>query len=176
MSAPRDVERYFITSQESGNLCLLSGILGENKDIFFPKLSEQLVLTKFSDVAVRFVQQNGYEPHFCESEDEARRDAENIISAGKWPCLFFDSDTTGEKGFEEFFTDSEQVDTSSYLEVGVIKSALDFNSMDLDRFQYEIGNMISSGSWEKESLVDLFRSVLPNFRHDEKGRYLDQKM
>lgn len=176
LSAPRDVERYFITSQESGNLCLLSGVLGENKDIFFPKLSEKLVLTKFSDIALRFIQQNGYEPYLCESEDEARREAENIISAGKWPCLFFDSDTTGEKGFEEFFTDSEQVDTLSYRDLGVIKSALDFNSMDLDRFQNEIESMVSSGGWSKDSLVDLFQSVLPNFRHDEKGRYLDQKM
>jgi FlaA1/EpsC-like NDP-sugar epimerase len=103
-SAPNDVRRYFLTPQESGELCLLSGLLGENRDIFFPKLSEKLHLITFSEIAVRYLRVQGYEPYECSSEAEARDKAEVLIAQKQWPCYFFKSDTTGEKDFEEFFT------------------------------------------------------------------------
>lgn len=97
IAAPNDVRRYFITPKESGELCLMSCLLGENRDIFFPKLSEALHLTRFSDIAVRYLEARGFEPYECDSEDEARDRAEELIADGKWPVYFFKSDTTGRR-------------------------------------------------------------------------------
>ncbi|MEO3961148.1 UDP-N-acetylglucosamine 4,6-dehydratase, partial [Chromobacterium piscinae] len=105
ISAPNDVRRYFVTPQESGELCLLSGLLGGNRDIFFPKLSKELHLITFSEIATRYLQALGFEPYECDSEEEARARTDELITKKRWPCYFFKSDTTGEKDFEEFFTD-----------------------------------------------------------------------
>jgi hypothetical protein len=113
ISAPNDVRRYFVTPQESGELCLMSGLLGANRDIFFPKLSEQLDLVRFSDIAVRYLQGLGFEPYECASEDEARDRAAELIARKQWPVYFFASDTTGEKDFEEFYTDRRRPSTCS---------------------------------------------------------------
>ena len=137
-SAPNDVRRYFVTPQESGELCLLSGLLGENRDIFFPKLSEKLHLITFSEIAVRYLRERGYEPYECESEDEARDRAEELIANKQWPCYFFKSDTTGEKDFEEFFTDNEDLDMERFETVGVIKNQPDFDEAKLDDFMTEL--------------------------------------
>jgi FlaA1/EpsC-like NDP-sugar epimerase len=102
-SAPKDIRRYFVTPQESGELCMLSGLLGENRDIFFPKLSEKLHLIKFSDIARRYLSHHGFHAYECASESEARRRSLELIENKQWPCYFFNSDTTGEKDFEEFF-------------------------------------------------------------------------
>ena len=110
ISAPNDVRRYFVTPQESGELCLSSCLLGDNRDIFFPKLSEQLDLARFSDIAVRYLQALGFEPFVCASEDEARDRAAELIARKRWPVYFFASDTTGEKDFEEFYTGTETLD------------------------------------------------------------------
>ena len=110
ISAPTDVRRYFVVPQEAGELCLLSCLLGENRDIFFPKMSEELQLTKFSDIAVRYLEDLGYTPYPCQSEEEARGKAAELIGAKKWPVFFFETNTTGEKGFEEFFTSAETLD------------------------------------------------------------------
>ena len=120
--APNDIKRYFVTPQESGELCLMSCIFGENRDIFFPKLSEALDLISFADIAVKYLKQQGYEPHLCENEGEARELAKTLPEQGKWPCLFTGSDTTGEKDFEEFFTDNETLDMQRFNNLGVIKN------------------------------------------------------
>lgn len=122
--APNDIKRYFVTPQESGELCLMSCIFGENRDIFFPKLSEALHLISFADIAVKYLEQLGYEPHLCDSEEEARQLAHMLPEQGKWPCLFTASDTTGEKDFEEFFTDKEELDMSRFENLGIIKMSL----------------------------------------------------
>ncbi len=101
--APNDIKRYFVTPQESGELCLMSCIFGENRDIFFPKLSEYLDLISFADIAVKYLANKGYEPFLCKTEDEARELSKTLLPQGKYPCLFTKSDTTGEKDFEEFF-------------------------------------------------------------------------
>ena len=100
--APSDVKRYFVVPQESGELCLLSSLLGENRDIFFPKLSEELHLITFAEIAQKYLINKGFEPYLCENEDEARDLIEKLPQQGKWPCLFTPSNTTGEKDFEEF--------------------------------------------------------------------------
>jgi FlaA1/EpsC-like NDP-sugar epimerase len=175
-SAPNDVRRYFVTPQESGELCLLSGLLGGNRDIFFPKLSEKLHLITFAEIAVRYLRERGYEPYECESEDEARDRAEELIANKQWPCYFFKSDTTGEKDFEEFFTDNEDLDMERFETVGVIKNQPDFDEAELDDFMDGLEALREKGTWTKDDIVRLYFGLLPEFAHKETGKYLDQRM
>ena len=175
-SAPNDVRRYFVTPQESGELCLLSGLLGGNRDIFFPKLSEKLHLITFSEIAVRYLREHGYQPYECQSEDEARNRADELIANNKWPCYFFKSDTTGEKDFEEFFTDNEDLDMKRFETVGVIKNQPEYDSAKLDYFMSGIESLRQEGTWTKEDIVKLYFDLLPEFAHKETGKYLDQRM
>ena len=149
LSAPNDVRRYFVTPQESGELCLLSGLLGENRDIFFPKLSEKLHLITFSEIAIRFLREHGYEPYECASEDEARNRAGELIAKKQWPCYFFESDTTGEKDFEEFFTNNEDLDLDRFDTVGVIRNQPDFDEAKLDDFMGWYQCLEEKGNLEK---------------------------
>jgi len=175
-AAPNDVRRYFVTQQESGELCLLSGLLGNNRDIFFPKLSEKLHLITFSEIAEHYLRERGYEPYECESENEARDRAEELIANNQWPCYFFKSDTTGEKDFEEFFTDAEDLDMEHFETVGVIRNQPEFDGAKLDEFMNGIEALRKKGSWDKEDIVKLYHSLLPEFLHKETGKYLDQRM
>ena len=175
-SAPNDVRRYFLTPQESGERCLLSGLLGDNRDIFFPKLSENLHLITFSEIAVRYLRERGYEPYECESEDEARDRTDELIATKKWPCYFFKSDTTGEKDFEEFFTDTEDLDMERFETVGIIRNKPEFDKTKLDEFIIGIETLREKRAWDKEDIVKLYFSLLPEFAHKETGKYLDQRM
>ena len=174
--APNDVKRYFLTPKESGELCLMSCIFGENRDIFFPKLSKNLHLISFSDIAVKYLAEIGYEPYLCETEEEARNDVEILIAKKKWPCLFTASDTTGEKDFEEFFTKNEVLDMERFQNLGVIMNEVNFDQSKLENFTAKIAQMKLDKTWSKEELVTLFHSMIPNFMHKETGRYLDSKM
>ena len=174
--APNDIKRYFVTPKESGELCLMSCIFGENRDVFFPKLSENLHLISFADIAVRYLADIGYKPYLCESEEEARNSMEDLMARKKWPCLFTASDTTGEKDFEEFFTDNEVLDMERFENLGVIKNEANFDSSKLDGFAAKIAQMKADKKWSKEEIVALFHDMIPNFGHKETGKYLDSKM
>jgi FlaA1/EpsC-like NDP-sugar epimerase len=174
--APNDIKRYFVTPQESGELCLMSCIFGENRDIFFPKLSEALHLISFADIAVLYLKQRGYEPHLCTTEDEARELAKTLPAQGKWPCLFTSSDTTGEKDFEEFFTEKETLDMERFSNLGIIKNEPLFDPALLTHFEETIDSMKSSLEWNKNDIVKLFFEMIPDFGHKETGKYLDSKM
>ena len=176
ISAPNDVRRYFVTPQESGELCLMSCLLGENRDIFFPKLSEALNLTRFSDIAVRYLRARGYEPHECSTEDEARDRAAELIPTGKWPVYFFASDTTGEKDFEEFYTGAETLNMERFDSIGVILNTPDFDAEKLDHFIAEIRRIRNAPPWDKPEIVALFNAMIPDFDHKETGKYLDARM
>jgi FlaA1/EpsC-like NDP-sugar epimerase len=176
IAAPNDVKRYFVTPQESGELCLFSGLLGENRDIFFPKLSEELHLITFSEIARKYLEQLGYEPYECKSEDEARSRCSELIRQRKWPCYFFKSDTTGEKDFEEFFTGNENLDMESFSSIGIIKNEPIFDETKLDHFEREIHSMLSARNWERSDLVSLFHDMILDFGHKETGKFLDQRM
>jgi len=176
ISAPNDVRRYFVTPQESGELCLMSCLLGENRDIFFPKLSEQLHLTTFSDIAERYIENLGYEPYHCSTEEEARDRSDELIASKRWPCYFFKSDTSGEKDFEEFFTDNEILDMDRFRNLGVIKNEANFRSVMLDNFLEVIYELRAQTVWEKAPIVDLFNKMIPDFDHKETGKYLDGRM
>ncbi len=174
--APNDIKRYFVTPQESGELCLMSCIFGENRDIFFPKLSEALHLISFADIAVKYLDQLGYEPHLCSNEEEARELVKILPQQGKWPCLFTASDTTGEKDFEEFFTDKEILDMSRFQNLGVIKNEALFDVERLSLFEQNIKTMKDKCEWSKQEIVELFFTMIPGFGHKETGKYLDGKM
>jgi FlaA1/EpsC-like NDP-sugar epimerase len=176
IAAPNDVKRYFVTPKESGELCLMSGLLGGNRDVFFPKLSEKLHLITFSEIAKKYLEQLGYEPYECESEEEARTKCSELIDQKKWPCYFFNSDTTGEKDFEEFFTDKEELDMDRFSSIGVIKNDSIFDEEKLSYFESRIDEIKSSRTWKREDLVQLFHEMIPGFGHKETGKFLDQRM
>ncbi|QCD44016.1 UDP-N-acetylglucosamine 4,6-dehydratase [Campylobacter mucosalis] len=174
--APNDIKRYFVTPKESGELCLMSAIFGQNCDIFFPKLSQNLHLITFADIAVRYLENLGYEPFICADENEARARAKELAGLKKWACLFTPSDTTGEKDFEEFYTDSEVLDMDKFKSIGVIKNSLKFDSQKLDEFLQNIQKLKNSLKWSKDDILAEFLKILPNFNHKETGKYLDSKM
>lgn len=174
--APNDVKRYFVIPKESGELCLMSCIFGENRDVFFPKLNENLHLITFSEIAERYLKSIGYEPYLCNSENEARELIKTLPEKGLWPCLFSKSDTTGEKDFEEFFTDNEVLDMEKFDNLGVIKNKPIYNYDLLQKFTKKIQLFKENKSWSKEEIVELFLELIPNFDYIEKGKYLDSKM
>ena len=178
IAAPNDVKRYFITPKESGELCLMSCLFGENRDIFFPKLNENLHLITFADIAVKYLENIGYEPYLCKSEDEARELARILPDQRKWPCFFTSSDTTREREFEEFYTDREVLDFNRFKDIGVIKNEAKFDEAKLDFFTKEINKLKKSANWTKKNIVELFFYMLPEFKesYEDKGKYLDEKM
>ena len=176
ISAPNDIKRYFVTPQESGELCLMSCLLGENRDIFFPKLSEKLHLTTFSEIAQKYLKQLGYESYECDSEDEARRRCSELIRQKKWPCYFFKSDTTGEKDFEEFYTDNETLDMERFTSIGIIRNDPFFEAEKLSFFEQNIETIKNSNNWNREEIVTLFHKMIPNFGHKETGKFLHDRM
>jgi FlaA1/EpsC-like NDP-sugar epimerase len=176
LAAPDDVRRYFVTDAEGAILCLMSTFFGNNRDIFFPKLNAKLHLEKFSEIARRYLRSIGYEPFECASEDEARARVDELASQGKWPCYFFQSDTTGEKDFEEFYTDEERVDWQRFADIGVVSNDVGWDDAALNRFDSEIRGMLESGKWTKPQIVDLFNQTLSRFSHLETFKYLDDRM
>jgi FlaA1/EpsC-like NDP-sugar epimerase len=176
IAAPNDVRRYFVTRKEAGQLCLISTILGKNGDIVFPKLSDELKLTTFSSIAENFLRAQGYEPYLCPSEDIARNNMESLLKDKKWPCCFSPSDTTGEKDFEEFFVPGERVDNERFRSLGVVKNSHSAEAALLDGFISKVNRLKAKGSWTKTEILNLLEDLLPNFLHEEKGKYLDDKM
>jgi FlaA1/EpsC-like NDP-sugar epimerase len=176
ISAPNDVKRYFVTPQESGELCLMSCLLGANRDIFFPKLSEKLHLTTFSSIAQKYLAQFGYEPYECESEDEARDRSNELINQKKWPCYFFKSDTTGEKDFEEFYTVNETLDLERFKTMGIIRNDPLYEAEKLSFFEENIETIKNSNNWNRGDIVALFHNMIPNFGHKETGKFLHDRM
>lgn len=176
IAAPDDVKRYFITQEEAGQLCLIACLMGENKDIFFPKLKDELHLITFKSIAQKFLLEKGFSPIECSSEEEARSTIEKWIEDKKWPCYFSPSTTTGEKSFEEFYREDEQLDLERFNNLGIVKSELNAATEKLDLFLQKVNQMRDKNHWDKKEIVTLFQSLLPEFNHVETMRSLDQKM
>ena len=176
LSAPFDVKRYFISKQEAGELCMLASTLGERADIFFPKDEETLKAVSFSELAIGFLEHRGYEPVICETETEARSMVRELSSKKKWPCYFFKSDTTGEKYIEEFFTADEVLDTEKFHNIGVVKQNSSEKSIDVSAFAKAVHSWRDEGSFNKSKLVEIIKSFLPNLTHEEKEKFLDERM
>ncbi|MBK7870849.1 MAG: polysaccharide biosynthesis protein [Saprospiraceae bacterium] len=194
LSAPLDVKRYFVSPQESGELCLLACVLGEPRDIFFPKLAETQMKT-FSDIGTALLREIGYEPDFCQNEEEAREKSRQWAVGGLqtsnlkpqtsnlkpqtsnlYPVYYFESDTSGEKPYEEFYTEDETVDASSYQALGIVKGKPNYTLIELDSIFSQIQQLFQSNTTDKHSIVQLLTELLPNFQHIETGKNLDQKM
>jgi len=176
IAAPCDVRRYFVTPKEAGELCMLSCLTGDNRDIYFPKLDENLNLVTFSSIAEKYLENLGYEAVQCDSEQEARDRVAELKAEHKYPVYFFESDTTGEKDFEEFYTDNEILDMDRFESIGIIKNEIDYDTEKLDSFRARIDAMREKGSWERGELIELFNEMIPNFDHKETGKFLDGRM
>lgn len=176
ITVPDDVKRYFITPKESGVLCLLSVLLGENLDLFFPKLDPQKDMRTFWEIAQAFLKHLGYEPYPCATEDEARNLAGILPEQRKWACYISKTDTTGEKEYEEFYTPDDLIDWNRFEDIGVIKMKYNVKPEMLDFFVKEIDKMRQKQSWDKNDIIKLFKLMLPEFEHRETGKYLDDKM
>lgn len=178
ISAPNDVRRYFVTGEESGLLCLLSLVLGNHGDIFFPKLDPDAHLLTFSAIACRFLEEKGYEPFEVSTEETARGQATKLIDEGKWPVYFFETDTSGEKPFEEFYTEESEVDWSRFGDIGVSR----YRSLDpshrerLAAFIEKIEELRARGNWTKSELAGLIKDACPELAHVETGSSLDGRM
>ncbi len=176
IAAPNDIRRYFVTGQEGAQLCLFSILQGHDREIYFPKLSPRLHLITFAAMAEKFLRASGYEPVVCDSEEEARSSVQRLAKERKWPCYFFKTDTTGEKDFEEFYTDAEEVDWDRYAEIGVVRNEAAASLEQLDNFCQTIDALRRERSWSKADLLDAFQELLPNFAHKETGKSLDNRM
>ena len=176
LSAPNDVRRYFVTPKEAGELCMMSCLLGESRDLFFPKLDPDLNLITFSSIAEKYLMNLGYEPVQCATEDEARSRVAELKAQHKYPVYFFKSDTTGEKDFEEFFTANETIDMNRFETLGVIKNEVSYDEKLLQHFTNTIDAMKNKGEWTRGELIDLFNEMIPNFNHKETGKFLDGRM
>lgn len=176
LSAPSDIKRFFLSPEESGQLCLMSCILGKNRDIFFPQMESADSAISFPEIAQAFLEEKGYGLHICSTEEEARNSAEKSISNMKWPCYFSESDTTGEKEIEEFYAPGDKVDLDQFERIGVLQNDTSANTELLEDFYGKIRQMIDEGAASKSDIVDLFKAILPEFNHRETGKYLDQQM
>jgi FlaA1/EpsC-like NDP-sugar epimerase len=176
-SAPYDVKRYFISHEEAGQLCLLSCFLGENRDIYFPKLDKTTDLLTFSEIAVIVLEAHGYKPDICTSEEEAKEKAMILRPDSKtWPCYFFESDTTGEKPVEEFYAENDRVDFDRYRNIGIISQRPWTDRERIDRALEAFEEIKRTKWWKKEDMVAAIRIIVPELSHEEKYRNLDEKM
>lgn len=175
-SSPSDVRRYFVSPEESGQICLLACILGSSGDIFFPKLREEQMIT-FSSIADSLLASLGFTPDYCQSEQEAKEKASTIsIDEKKYPVYYFSTDTSGEKLYEEFYTDTELIELESFKALGVIKGKVRWNKTQIEAYLKEIETLFHSEELDKNKVISLLSSILPNFQHIEKGKGLDQRM
>lgn len=176
LSAPADVKRYFVSPQESGELCLLACILSEPGDIFFPKLNATQMKT-FSDIGTALLRELSYEPDFCSSEQEAREKSRQLtVDSRRYPVYYFQSDTSGEKPYEEFYTDAETVDFTRFQALGVVKGQPAYLPSQIESIFQSLEQLFQSDSTNKHAIIELLTELLPNFQHIETGKNLDQKM
>ena len=178
LSAPRDVRRYFVTGEEAGMLCIAAATLGAHREIFFPALDADVDLIDFAEIARRFLRASNYEPVEMDSEEEARERVDECIARGQWPCFFFDSDTTGEKPFEEFYDSADSVQWDRFATIGVIRQAA-LDPQERERaaaFACLIEDLRRAGRWDRAMLVDAIRIACPELDHVERGSFLDNKM
>jgi len=176
LSAPSDVKRYFVSPLESGQLCMLACLLGKSKDIFYPKLREDQMLT-FSKIAETFLAEMKLKPDYCDSETEAKRKAmEWTTHSPNYPVYFFKTDTSGEKSFEEFYTQTDVLDVDTFQSLGVIKNSPTHPKSNLNLTLKEFQDLFTKDRITKSDIVSLLNQHLPDFAHIETGKSLDQKM
>ncbi len=184
LAAPSDVKRYFVSPEESGQICMLACILGKPGEVFFPKLGEDQMLT-FSSICDDFVKAQGFSKHECQSDEEAKKIAYSLNSdalnsglsvIADYPVVYFSSDTTGEKAYEEFYVPGEKIDMQRFLSLGVVEQTVRHDMKEVDSFFNKLEGIFVKDDFTKAQVVDAIREFLPNFQHEETGKNLDQKM
>ena len=176
LAAPSDVKRYFVSPEESGQICMLACILGNSGEVFFPKLGEDQMIT-FSSFCGEFVETLGFKPKVCHSDEEAKQIAAHRKDTDSdYPVVYFKSDTTGEKGYEEFYVPGEKINMQRFQALGVIEEYQHRNMAEVEEFFQRLEALFHQESFTKAEIVEALKQFLPNFEHEEKGKNLDQKM
>ena len=188
LAAPSDVKRYFVSPEESGQICMLACILGRPGEVFFPKLGEDQMLT-FSSICDDFITANGLEKEECSSDVEAKGKAAQLgmaeansslftlhSSLPKYPVVYFGSDTTGEKAYEEFYVPGEKIDMQRFQSLGVVEQTTRHDMDEVNTFFDKLENIFVKDDFTKAQVVEAIKDFLPNFQHEETGKNLDQKM
>ena len=196
LAAPSDVKRYFVSPEESGQICMLACILGRAGEVFFPKLGEDQMLT-FSSICDDFVKAEGFDKDECSSDGEAKKKAAALdltssiflrsfgaqasklgvpLTSVKYPVRYFTSDTTGEKAYEEFYVPGEKIDMQRFQTLGVVEKTTRHEMSEVNNFFEKLEAIFAKEDFTKAQVVDAIKEFIPNFEHEEKGKNLDQKM
>tara|TARA_Y100001954_G_C15686639_1_gene540586 strand:- start:426 stop:1073 length:648 start_codon:yes stop_codon:yes gene_type:complete len=173
LSCPSDIKRFFVTPEQSGQICLLATFLGDSGNTFFPKLDFHKDQIYFKEIALDFLKENGFEPELVKSEKEAK-EFDFDSNPSKYPIYFFKTDTSGEKTYEEFYTEEEDYEINKYDALGFIKTPdikISFEDLEAD-----FENVFNNPSSEKSDIVNVIKKYIPDFMHIETGKHLDQKM
>ena len=186
LAAPSDVKRYFVSPEESGQICMLACVLGKGGEVFFPKLGEDQMLT-FSSICDDFITANGLEKDLCATDEEAKHKAALLKAENsqlstlnsqlpKYPAVYFGSDTTGEKAYEEFYVPGEKIDMQRFKALGVVCQTTRHEMAEVNGFFEKLESIFAKEDFTKAQVVDAIKEFIPNFEHEEKGKNLDQKM
>lgn len=177
--APNDVKRYFVSPEESGQICLLACVLGKSGEVFFPKLGEEQML-KFSDICDDFIREQGLQKHLCTSDEEAKQYAESFnlqpSTFNDYPVLYTGSNTTGEKAYEEFYVEGEKINTTRFQSLGVVEQSRRHSMSEVNQLFEQLESIFAHPDFTKAEVVDAIKSFIPTFEHEEKGKNLDSKM
>lgn len=176
LAAPSDVKRYFVSPEESGQICMLACILGKGGEVFFPKLGEDQMLT-FSSICDDFVKAEGFKKVECDNASSAKKYAADMdYESDTYPVVYFKSDTTGEKAYEEFYVPGEKINMERFIALGVVKQTTCRNMEEVNQFFVDLEKLFADVNFTKAQVVDAIKKFIPNFEHEEKGKNLDQKM
>lgn len=176
LAAPSDVKRYFVSPEESGQICMLACILGNGGEVFFPKLGEEQMLT-FSSICDDFVKAEGFKKVECKNDPEAKKYAADMdYESDNYPVVYFKSDTTGEKAYEEFYVPGEKINMTRFSALGVVEETSRRPMPEINQFFNELEGIFAEPDFTKAEIVTSIKKFIPNFEHEEKGKNLDQKM
>ena len=176
LAAPSDVKRYFVSLEESGQICMLACVLGNPGEVFFPKLGDDQMLT-FSSICDDFIKAEGFKKKQCVSDNEAKQYSSQMdYNSDTYPVVYFGSDTTGEKAYEEFYVPGEKVDMNRFQSLGVVEQTARHKMDEVDTFFSKLEDLFKKEDFTKAQVVDAIKNFIPNFKHEEKGKNLDQKM
>lgn len=175
ISCPSDVKRFFVSPEESGEICLITSILGKSGDIYFPKLDKDQ-LVSFKSITEDFFKYLNKEIRICKTEDEAKKFASKMTDNSDYPIYFFKTDTSGEKLYEEFYTSEDKVEFNIYESIGVITNSQKPNHQKLESVIDQLNELFTKNEYSKEDIISSMNNLIPNFKHIETGKSLDQKM
>lgn len=176
LAAPNDVKRYFVSPEESGQICLLACVLGKSGEVFFPKLGEEQML-KFSDICDDFIREQGLQKHLCATDEEAKHYAASLNSQPQsYPVIYTGSNTTGEKAYEEFYVEGEKINTTRFQSLGVVEQSRRHSMSEVNQLFARFESIFARPDFTKAEIVETIKSFIPTFEHEEKGKNLDQKM